>query len=193
MPETPLKSRQLQESYEIGSERNGEQPNVWLPEPMLPGFRAFMMDFYWAFHQTARLVLGVIAEGIGLGEKETEELLHLHSGLNNQLRLLHYPPVAAAEIKAGKLARMPAHSDWRCVAFLSYWREKGWGLFHCGKRGVTREGEEKGQLFVKELNDCDVSALLRCSSKTRPAVSKPRIRATLAISSPPRPYRARSC
>jgi len=74
-----------------------------------------MTDFYWAFHQTARLVLRVLAHGIGLDEEETEKLLRLHSGLNNQLRLLHYPPVAAAEVQAGKVARMPAHSDWRCV------------------------------------------------------------------------------
>lgn len=72
-----------------------------------------MTDFYWTFQQTARFVLRVLAQGIRLGDEETEELLRLHSGLNNQLRLLHYPPLRAADVQAGKVARMPAHSDWR--------------------------------------------------------------------------------
>ncbi|KAI9847754.1 MAG: hypothetical protein M1830_007330 [Pleopsidium flavum] len=101
------------ESYEIGSEENAAQPNIWLPEQTLPGFRAFMTKFYWEFHKTARLVLQVLAQGIDLAEEDTTHFIQLHSGQNNQLRLLHYPPVPAAEVESQAVARMPAHSDWR--------------------------------------------------------------------------------
>lgn len=135
---TPSPATQ-QESYELGAAQNTEQPNVWPPAPLLPGFRPFMTDFYWAFHHTARLVLSVLARGIGLSDGETEALLRLHSGLNNQLRLLHYPPVRAADVRAGKVARMPAHSDWRCV-----------GVFVCvwPWEGEVRDGEWGGGCFV---------------------------------------------
>jgi isopenicillin N synthase-like dioxygenase len=106
---------QLQESYEIGSEANADQPNVWLPEPVLPGFRAFCSDvFYAACHRAALRILRALALGLGLSDTEAEQrLLQLHTGVNNQLRLLHYPAVAAEELESGAAARMPAHSDWR--------------------------------------------------------------------------------
>jgi isopenicillin N synthase-like dioxygenase len=75
-----------------------------------------MLDFYWACDEVARVVLRTLALGLGLGD--VESLTQHHSGLNNQLRLLHYPPIAAAELESGKAARMPAHSDWSSVTLL---------------------------------------------------------------------------
>jgi isopenicillin N synthase-like dioxygenase len=104
------------ESYEIGSEDNAEQPNVWLPEETLPHFKKDMLEFYWACDEVARVVLRTLALGIGLGN--VENLTKHHSGVNNQLRLLHYPAIAAAELESGRAARMPAHSDWSSVTLL---------------------------------------------------------------------------
>jgi isopenicillin N synthase-like dioxygenase len=104
------------ESYEIGSEDNGEQPNVWLPEETLPGFKESMLEFYWRCNEVAQVVLRTLALGIGL--EDVAGLTGHHSGLNNQLRLLHYPPVAAAELESGRVTRMPAHSDWSSVTLL---------------------------------------------------------------------------
>lgn len=107
------------ESYEIGSEDNMEQPNVWLPEKILPGFREGMLEFYWACDEIARVVLRALALGVGLEEDDDgEKLVGCHSGVNNQLRLLHYPAIAAAELESGRVARMPAHSDWSSVTLL---------------------------------------------------------------------------
>lgn len=106
-----------QESYEIGSERNQEQPNVWLPEDVLPGFRSFMTTFYCHLHAVATEVLRAIALGLGLAD-DTDSFLRVHSGLNNQLRLLHYPPVETAQLTSNMLARMPAHSDWSTLTML---------------------------------------------------------------------------
>jgi isopenicillin N synthase-like dioxygenase len=104
------------ESYEIGSEENREQPNVWLPEETLPGFRQATSTFYWECNKVAQTILQALAMGVGL--EDPSYLMNFHSGHNNQLRLLHYPPVAAADLESGKAARMPAHTDWSTITLL---------------------------------------------------------------------------
>ena len=104
------------ESYEVGSEENPKQPNVWLPEKTLPGFKDFTTSFYWECNRVAQDILRAMALGIGLDDPEF--LIKFHSGHNNQLRLLHYPPVPAAEIEEGRVARISAHSDWGSITLL---------------------------------------------------------------------------
>lgn len=65
---------------------------------------------------TSQEILKAIGEGIGL--EDNEYLLKFHSGHNNQLRLLHYPAVPAAQLENQSLARMPAHSDWGSITML---------------------------------------------------------------------------
>ncbi|KAF3762708.1 Clavaminate synthase-like protein [Cryphonectria parasitica EP155] len=111
--------RQVQdckESYEIGSETLASQPNQWLPEEVLPGFREFTTGFYWCLFDTAKELLKAMAIGIGLDDESF--FLRYHSGQNNQLRLLHYPPVETAKLSSNALARMPAHSDWGSITML---------------------------------------------------------------------------
>ena len=104
------------ESYEIGSQDDKLQPNVWLPENTLPGFRDFTLKFYWECHKIALSILRAMALGIGLDDLHFFE--QFHSGNNCQLRLLHYPPVPAADIESKKVERMPAHSDWSTITML---------------------------------------------------------------------------
>ncbi|KAH8892197.1 Clavaminate synthase-like protein [Thozetella sp. PMI_491] len=110
------KVQDCKESYEIGSEDFPDQPNVWLPEEVLPGFRSFMTGFYWQCFGTAKEVLRAMTLGIGL--EDENYLLKFHSGANNQLRLLHYPPVETEKLSSNALARMPAHSDWGTITML---------------------------------------------------------------------------
>jgi isopenicillin N synthase-like dioxygenase len=104
------------EGYEIGSEENREQPNVWLPEKTLPGFRQATSTFYWKCSKVAQAAMQALAMGIGL--EDPSHLINYHSGHNNQLRLLHYPPVAVADLQSKKVARMPAHTDWSTITLL---------------------------------------------------------------------------
>ncbi|KAI1639065.1 hypothetical protein F4809DRAFT_597477 [Biscogniauxia mediterranea] len=106
----------VKESYEIGSDDNELQPNVWLPEEVLPGFRTFMTQFYWKCFESAKELLRALALGVGLDDEDF--LLAFHSGVNNQLRLLHYPPVDAEELTSNTIARMPAHTDWGTITML---------------------------------------------------------------------------
>ncbi|KAF8928070.1 hypothetical protein BGZ47_001835 [Haplosporangium gracile] len=106
----------FKESYEVGSENNTDQPNVWPPNEVFPEWRLTMQSFYWTCFEAAKTILRVLALGIGLQE---EELLRLHSGDYNQLRLLNYPPIAAKALEhGGGFERMPAHTDWSTITML---------------------------------------------------------------------------
>jgi isopenicillin N synthase-like dioxygenase len=105
--------RRRQESFEIGSEENASQPNIWLPEEVLPGFRAWMTEFYWQLDGVAKAILQATAQGLELDDEDTAHLRKLHSGHNNQLRLLHYPPISAEQLEKQIVVRIPPHADWR--------------------------------------------------------------------------------
>lgn len=92
------------------------QPNIWLPESILPGFQEFTTKFYWECWGVAQDILRLLA--IGLNLPDEDYLLRFHDGHNNQLRLLHYPPVPAAALETESSARMPAHTDWGSVTML---------------------------------------------------------------------------
>ncbi|KAK6222823.1 hypothetical protein LQW54_000632 [Pestalotiopsis sp. IQ-011] len=110
------KVEDCKESYEIGSETFARQPNVWLPEDVLPGFRDFMTAFYWRCFETGKQLLRALAIGLELDDEDF--LLGFHSGENAQLRLLHYPPVETNKLASNAVARMPAHSDWGTITML---------------------------------------------------------------------------
>ena len=113
-----------------------DQPNIWLPEETLPGFRAFTTKFYWTCWDTAKDVIryvphsahtsceAVFVDGwnralsVGLSLPDEDYLLRFHDGHDNQLRLLHYPPVPAGDLESDMLARMPAHTDWDTITML---------------------------------------------------------------------------
>ncbi|KAF3934319.1 hypothetical protein ABW19_dt0208245 [Dactylella cylindrospora] len=103
------------ESYEIGSDSYPEQPNVWLPPEVLPGFREFMTEFYWTLAEFSKDILRAMALGIGLKE---EYLQKFYTGHHNQLRLLHYPEIEAEILEKGRAVRIPAHCDWSAFTLL---------------------------------------------------------------------------
>ncbi|KAE8354075.1 hypothetical protein BDV28DRAFT_131831 [Aspergillus coremiiformis] len=104
------------EAYDIGSDENTDQPNQWIPDEVLPGFRAFMIKFYWECWQIGEELLRAVA--IGLGLEDEYYLVKKHSGHNNQLRLLHYLPVPAEDLEKGRTARCAAHTDWSSLTML---------------------------------------------------------------------------
>ena len=127
----------FKESYEIGSEDYADQPNQWLPEEVLPGFRHSMTAFYWECERFTRVLLQALALGIGLDDEDY--LRKFHSGHENQLRLLHYPAVAAETLERGLVKRMPAHTDWGTLTI----------LFQDGVGGLEIEDPNEKERFVK--------------------------------------------
>lgn len=76
-----------------------------------------MNAFYWECFKVGGEILRAIALGLGLDNDE-DYILKKHSGHNNQIRLLHYPPVPAEELESQRMARCPAHTDWSTITML---------------------------------------------------------------------------
>ncbi|KAF2785925.1 putative leucoanthocyanidin dioxygenase [Melanomma pulvis-pyrius CBS 109.77] len=106
------------ESYEIGSEENKIQYNIWLPEEVFPGFREFTTKFYWELNKTAMFILDALILSLEFTEDEANNVRALHSGHDNQLRLLHYPPIESGRLEDQYASRLGAHTDWSAFTLL---------------------------------------------------------------------------
>jgi isopenicillin N synthase-like dioxygenase len=98
----------FKESFELGREDDERTPNIWPPEESLPGFRAFFARWYDALYEVEVRLLRAIAVGMKL---EENFFCDFHSQRDNQVRLLHYPPVEEELLRGGKLERIAAHTD----------------------------------------------------------------------------------
>ncbi|KAL5359594.1 hypothetical protein BJX96DRAFT_148735 [Aspergillus floccosus] len=117
--ETRKKLREIpdaKEVFDIGSEHNTDQPNQWIPDDVLPGFRDFMTNFYWEYWKVGRELLRAVAVGLDL--QDEDYLAKKHSSHDNQLRLLHYLPVPAADLENNRVGRCSAHTDWSSMTML---------------------------------------------------------------------------
>lgn len=90
------------------------QPNIWLPESALPGFREFMEGFFNDCEGLIHRVLDALS--VALNIEGTLSTTHKRSLF--QLRLLHYPPIAVEELQRGKRSRINAHSDFGTLTLL---------------------------------------------------------------------------
>jgi isopenicillin N synthase-like dioxygenase len=108
-----IESTDYKESYEIGSDENTIDYNIWLPDDVFPGFREWGLKLYWELNKAARAILEALMMSLELEEAEMERVRGLHSGYDNQLRLLHYPPVGEERLRSGNKNRLGAHTDWR--------------------------------------------------------------------------------
>lgn len=100
----------------MGSDENPEEANVWLPDPTLPGLRAFTTKFYWECWKTSQNILKALA--LGLGFNDENFLLKFHSGHDNELNLRYYPPVHASALENQEVTRLSAHTDFDSLTLL---------------------------------------------------------------------------
>lgn len=105
----------FKESFEMGREDDERTPNIWLPEDVLPGFRLSCNEFFETCYGTAMDLLRAIAIGMELPEDYFREY---HTKKDNQLRLLHYPPIEAELLRAGTTERIAAHTDFGTMTLL---------------------------------------------------------------------------
>ena len=63
-------------------------------------------------------ILDALCLALELSDADRAHLKKLHSGTNNQLRLLHYPPVESEKLAQRVVGRMPPHQDWSSFTFL---------------------------------------------------------------------------
>ena len=111
------------ESFEAGNAADTTQPNIWLPEDVLPGFRAFVQDY---FALCARLVTQLL-DALSLAlHVPNPGLAPTHGQQLFQLRLLHYPSLPLAALREKRAARIAAHSDFGSLTLL--WQDSVGGL-----------------------------------------------------------------
>jgi len=105
----------VKESFESGNVNDEAQPNIWLPEDKLPGFRTFMESFFLDCAGLVHQILRTLAIALSLPE---ESLSDTHSQDLYQLRLLHYPSVPTSALHRGEKSRIGAHSDFGTLTLL---------------------------------------------------------------------------
>ena len=69
-------------------------------------------------HQAALRILDAVCAALELSDADHKHLVNLHTGTNNQLRLLHYPPIEAEKLAQQVVGRMPPHQDWSSFTFV---------------------------------------------------------------------------
>ena len=103
------------ESFESGNPLDTSQPNIWPPDTTLPGFKAFLESY---FTVCASLVLSIL-DALSIALKvPAPGLSPTHSESLFQLRLLHYPSIAASQLKDNVRSRINAHSDFGTLTLL---------------------------------------------------------------------------
>ncbi|KAK6951287.1 hypothetical protein Daesc_007818 [Daldinia eschscholtzii] len=125
-PQELRKVSDFKESYEIGSEHDPVQQNIWLPNDVLPNFRIRMTALYQRLLSVSDVLLKAISVGLGLNSQEHAALAKLISGRHCQLRLLHYPAISKDRLQNDLVARLPTHTDWG--TFTIMFQDGGGGL-----------------------------------------------------------------
>jgi isopenicillin N synthase-like dioxygenase len=105
----------FKESYESGNVEDDAQPNIWLPEDKLPGFRAFMESYFTVCADLIHRILDSLSVALNVPDPG---LSPTHSKSLFQLRLLHYPAIDAEELAQNKRSRINTHSDFGTLTLL---------------------------------------------------------------------------
>ena len=109
----------FKEHYEIGSEEDENQNNIWLPEQVLPGFKEHCIKLYKELHSVAvKHILEALLIGLETDPKAVKKFQNFHTGDNNHLRLLHYPPFDETKVDRKYLDRCGAHTDFTSFTIL---------------------------------------------------------------------------
>lgn len=127
----------IKESFEIGRESTvpGEE-NRWPDKLDAEGaaFKSAMQDFFTRCQSIHVTILRGLALALGFPETYFDSFV---SDANNNLRLLHYPPLPAGAFQNGKRVRAGLHSDFGSITLL-FQDDRG-GL------QVERPGEPAGR------------------------------------------------
>lgn len=106
------------EMFEMGPNKGPGQerePNRFPSSQQLPGFEDFMNTFFWDAQALGMEILRSIASGLGL---EEEYFVKYHEDADNGFRLIRYPPVQRAQMRAGTTARTTPHTDFGTITIL---------------------------------------------------------------------------
>ncbi|KAH7137971.1 hypothetical protein B0J11DRAFT_545880 [Dendryphion nanum] len=104
------------ESFESGNTTDASQPNIWPPDAVLPGFRPFLQSYFLTCTTLIHQILDSLSTALDV---PAPGLSPTHSKSLFQLRILHYPPISAEELRGNKnRSRINAHSDFGTLTLL---------------------------------------------------------------------------
>ena len=103
------------ESFESGNVNDASQPNIWLPEEKLPGFRSFMEDYFNVCKELVHHILDALSIALDV---PGEGLSPTHKDSLFQLRILHYPTIDVKQLRNNTRSRINAHSDFGTLTLL---------------------------------------------------------------------------
>ena len=69
-------------------------------------------------NELAKIILDALILSLELTDDEAKNVRALHSGHDNQLRLLHYPPIESSRLEDRYASRLGAHTDWSLFTLL---------------------------------------------------------------------------
>ena len=156
----------------MGSDENTDEPNKWLAEHVLPGFRQFSTDFYGECWKVAQNILRAFALGLGL--KEEDFIERIHSYHRNELSYKHYPSVPASDFQSHEKERLGSHSDMDSMTLLFQDDCGGLEAEIPGKRGEFVPVDPIAGTLVMNVGD----ALMRWSNGKAPSARESTISLT---------------
>ncbi|KAJ6091602.1 hypothetical protein N7467_003571 [Penicillium canescens] len=107
--------RDIKETLDIGSAYDDLVDNIWIADEKLPGFRAFMEEFYTSCFEVELEILDALAKALKIS---APDLRALHNKAENEFRLLHYPAIPASELADGSATRIAEHTDFGTITML---------------------------------------------------------------------------
>lgn len=126
------------------------QPNIWLPEDKLPGFRAFMEKYFVECASLIHSILDALSIALNV---PAPGLSPTHSQSLFQLRLLHYPSIDAEQLRNNERSRINAHSDFGTLTLLFQDNVGGLELQEPANPGTFRAAEPIEDTVLVNIGD----------------------------------------
>ncbi|KAF2679147.1 Clavaminate synthase-like protein [Lentithecium fluviatile CBS 122367] len=138
------------ESFESGNPHDAAQPNIWLPESKLPGFKPFMESYFTHCSNLVHLILTALSLALRV---PAPGLSPTHSKSLFQLRLLHYPAMERAQLVNEARSRINAHSDFGTLTLLFQDRVGGLEVEDPNEKGSFRPAPPIDDAVLVNIGD----------------------------------------
>ena len=90
--------------------------NVWVPDAVVPGFKAAVQSYYEASTETARVLFVAFAEMLGLPRDTFVQHFTRHA--RGTMRLMHYPGAQSPAVVSARNTGITSHTDFEAFTQL---------------------------------------------------------------------------
>ncbi|KAF2753533.1 Clavaminate synthase-like protein [Pseudovirgaria hyperparasitica] len=159
------------ETFDIGSPANTSQPNIWPPASLLPSFQPTLLTLYTHLTTLSAHLLEALMLSLDLSASDRATLRNMHDPHEPSMRLAHYLPLSAEQLRDASVMRIAPHRDFssftllvqESVGGLEFEERRGTGAYVCA---VPRDGVvylNIGDVFERLSNGVYPSPLHRIS------------------------------